>query len=174
VSKTALAVLAFAVVLLFSVPMSAQLIPHGNVFAGVSYGQMSDVTNRASYRGWEGTAEFFPFARYSHLSFALDGSGFYRNDRYGSINQYNGMGAVRWSWSFGKFRPFLEGIGGYQRVNSSGIIYTHPVYGGGGGVDYKLPFKNFSWRFQGDYMRASYSSAIENDYRASTGIVWRF
>ena len=44
----------------------------------------------------------------------------------------------------------------------------------GGGLDYKVFFKNFSWRFQGDYMHTHYASATQNDYRASTGIVWRF
>ncbi len=172
--KTALALLAILGLTCFSVPMAAQLIPHGNVFAGVSYGQLTEAVNKQSYRGFEGTGEFFPFARYSHLSFVLDGSGYFRNNRYASVNEYNGMGGVRWSYNYGKFRPFVQGMGGYQRVSSSGLIYTHAVEDAGGGFDYKLPFKNFSWRVQGDYLHTSYASATQNDYRASTGIVWRF
>lgn len=173
-SKTALAVLAFVFLTLASIPMSAQLIPHGNVYAGVSYGQLTDAVNQQSYRGWEGTGEFFPFARYAHLSFVIDGSGYYRNNEFASIHQYNGMGGVRWSYNYGKFRIFVHGMGGYQRVTSAGVIYDHAVEDGGGGLDYKLPFKNFSWRIQGDYVHTSYASATQNDYRASTGIVWRF
>ena len=44
----------------------------------------------------------------------------------------------------------------------------------GGGLDYKLPFRNFSWRVQGDYVHTRYLSAEQNDVRGSTGIVWRF
>jgi hypothetical protein len=84
------------------------------------------------------------------------------------------MGGVRWSYSYGKWRPFVHAFGGVQRVNSSGIIYQPPIYDGGGGADFKLPFKNFSWRLQGDYMHTQYASARQNDFRASTGIVWRF
>ena len=51
-SKTAATVLAFVVLILFSIPMSAQfggLLPSGNVYAGVSYGQLTDVINKQSY-----------------------------------------------------------------------------------------------------------------------------
>ena len=49
-SKSAAAVLAFVVLMLFSIPMSAQfngLLPNGNVYAGVSYGQLTNVINTA-------------------------------------------------------------------------------------------------------------------------------
>ena len=51
-SKTAATVLAFVSFILFSIPMAAQfngLLPNGNVYAGVSYGQLSDVINKQSY-----------------------------------------------------------------------------------------------------------------------------
>jgi hypothetical protein len=44
----------------------------------------------------------------------------------------------------------------------------------GGGADRRLPFKNFSWRLQFDYVHSHLLSANQNDYRGSTGIVWRF
>jgi hypothetical protein len=174
VLKTALAVLAFVGLTLFSVPMSAQLIPHGNVYGGVSYGQFTNVVNTQSYRGWNGSAEAIPFARYPHIGGVVDVSGFYRNNATGKVTQYNYLGGVRLSATFGKFRPFAHVMGGLQHVNSSGIIYSHPALDFGGGLDYKLFFKNFSWRVQGDYVRTHYSSANQNAYRASTGIVWRF
>jgi hypothetical protein len=59
-------------------------------------------------------------------------------------------------------------------VNSNGFVYNPVAIDIGGGADYKLRFKNFSWRLQGDYMHGHYASANQNDYRASTGIVWRF
>jgi hypothetical protein len=170
VSKTARAVLAGVGLTLFSLPMSAQLIPHGNLYGGVSYGQFTEVVNKQSYRGWNGSAEAIPFPRLSHIGVVFDASGFYRT----GVTQYNFLGGLRLSTTFGKWRPFVHGMGGIQRVNSSGILYNPPALDVGGGADYKLFFKNFSWRMQGDYMRTHYASANQTDYRASTGIVWRF
>jgi hypothetical protein len=65
-------------------------------------------------------------------------------------------------------------MGGIRHINSDGFIYNPVAIDIGGGADYKLHFKNFSWRLQGDYVRGHYASAYQNDYRASTGIVWRF
>ena len=59
-SKSAAAALAFIAFILFSIPMSAQfngLLPNGNVYAGVSYAQLTDVINKQSYRGWTGSFE---------------------------------------------------------------------------------------------------------------------
>lgn len=173
-SKTAAAVLAFVCLTLFSIPMSAQLIPHGNVYGGVSYGQFTNVVVKQSYRGWNASGEVIPFARYSHIGFVFDASGFYRNNALGSVQQYNYLGGVRLSATFGKARPFVHVLGGIQRVHSADNLYTPTAFDFGGGLDYKLFFKNFSWRVQGDYVHTHYASATQNAYRASTGIVWRF
>jgi hypothetical protein len=170
VSKTAAAVLALLCLASFSIPMSAQLIPHGNVYVGAAYSQSTYVINKQSYRGWEGSAEFIPFARYTHIGLVVDGSGFYRS----GITQYNFLAGPRLAATFGKWRPFVHAMGGIQRVNSSGNIYNPVAIDVGGGVDYKIFFKNFSWRLQGDYLHTHYLSATQNDYRGSTGIVWRF
>ncbi len=169
-SKTAAAVLAFVLLMLLSIPMSAQILPRGNVYAGIAYSQSTFVVNQQTYRGWEGSAEVLPFARFSHLGFVLDGSGFYRS----GITQYNFLGGARLSVTYGKWRPFVHFMGGMQRVTSSGNTYNPAALDFGGGADYKLPFKNFSWRIQGDYLHTHYLSANQNDYRASTGVVWRF
>jgi hypothetical protein len=173
VSKAAAAVLAFIGLLLFSIPMSAQfngLLPSGNVYAGVSYGQLTNVVNKQSYRGWNGSFEALPFSRFPRLGLVADGSGFYRS----GVTQYNFVGGPRLSANLGKLRPFVHAMAGVRHLNSSGFIYKPLVIDVGGGLDYKLPFKNFSWRLQGDYMHTHYASATQNDYRASTGIVWRF
>ena len=47
-SKTAAIAVAFLGVILFSVPMSAQILWRGNAYAGVSYGQFTDVINQQS------------------------------------------------------------------------------------------------------------------------------
>ena len=172
-SKSAAAVLAFVVLMLFSIPMSAQfngLLPNGNVYAGVSYGQLTNVVNQQSYRGWNASFEALPFTRFPRLGLVIDGSGFYRT----GVTQYNLVGGPRISTNLGKRRPFVHAMVGVRHLSSSGFTYNPLALDFGGGVDYKLPFKNFSWRFQGDYMHTHYLSATQNDYRASTGIVWRF
>ena len=174
-SKTAAAVLALVCLTLFAIPMSAQLLPNGNVYAGVSYGQFTDVINTQSYHGWNGSAEAFPTPRFPHLGVVIDASGFYRsNANTGKITQYNFLAGPRFSGNYGRWRPFVHAMGGIQLVNSSGITYSPVAIDAGGGADYKLPFKNFSWRFQGDVIRTHYASATQYHYRASTGIVWRF
>jgi hypothetical protein len=173
VSKSAAAVLAFIAFILFSIPMSAQfngLLPNGNVYAGVSYAQLTDVINTQSYRGWTGSFEALPFTRFPRIGLVADGSGYYRS----GVKQYNIVAGPRLSATIGKWRPFVHGMAGIRHVNSFGFVYNPLVIDIGGGADYKLPFKNFSWRVQGDYMHGHYHSANQNDYRASTGIVWRF
>jgi hypothetical protein len=146
------------------------LLPSGNVYGGVSYAQLTNVTVQQSYRGWNASFEALPFVRFSHLGLVIDGSGFYRRGE----TQYNAVGGPRLSANIGRLRPFVHGMAGIRHLNSSGQVYQPLLIDIGGGADYKLWFKNFSWRFQGDFMRSKYASAIQNDYRASTGIVWRF
>ncbi len=172
-SRTAAVVVAFLSFLLFSIPMSAQfngLLPSGNVYAGVSYGQLTNVVNQQSYRGWNASLEALPFVRLPRVGVVVDGSGMYRS----GVTQYNIVAGPRVSTNIGNWRPFLQAMAGVRHLNSSGFVYSPLVIDIGGGVDYKLWFKNFSWRFQGDYMHSHYASATQNDYRASTGIVWRF
>ncbi|HYM75444.1 MAG TPA: hypothetical protein VE377_05640 [Candidatus Dormibacteraeota bacterium] len=172
-SKIAAAVLAFAGLILFSVPMSAQfggLLPTGNVYGGGSYAQLTNVINKQSYKGWNASFEALPFTRFPHVGLVADGSGFYRQ----GATQYNIVGGPRLSAAMGKWRPFVQAMAGIRHLNSNGVVYQPLVIDVGGGVDYRLWFKNFSWRFQGDYMHTHYSSYTQNDYRTSTGIVWRF
>jgi len=173
VSKTAAAVLAFAGFILFSIPTSAQfnkLLPNGNVYGGVSYGQLTDVINQQSYRGFEGSFEALPFTRFPRLGLVADGSGYFRT----GVTQYVFVGGPRVSVNFGRWRPFVHAMAGIRHINSYSFVYNPIAVDVGGGLDYRLGFKNFSWRFQGDYLHGNYGSAQQNDYRASTGIVWRF
>jgi hypothetical protein len=170
VPKIAATGLALMCLLLFALPMSAQLIPHGNVYVGAAYGKSDIVVNRYSFRGWNGSAEAIPFSRFPHIGLVVDGSGLYRS----GITQYNILGGVRVSYTFGKARPFVHGLAGEQRVTSAGNPYHSTAWDVGGGIDYKLFFRNFSWRVQADYVHANYLSAQEGEVRASTGLVFRF
>lgn len=177
-SKTA-AALAVALMALFSIPMSAQLgnfgslLPSGNVYVGVSYGRLTDVINKQSYKGWNASAEFFPFGRLPHLGLVADGSGFYRS----GVTQYLAVAGPRLSTNYAKWRPFIDAMAGIRHDNStntSNFVSNTLLIDIGAGTDYKLPFKNFSWRVQGDYMHSHSESHNQDDFRASTGIVWRF
>jgi hypothetical protein len=176
VSKTAASVLAFVSFILFSIPMAAQfkgLLPNGNVYAGVSYGQLTDVINKQSYRGFEGTIELFPLSRFPKFGFILDGSGYYRRGST-PVTQYVFLGGPRITFSYGKWSPFVQALGGIRHINSDGFVYNPISIDVGGGTDYKLRFKKLSWRFQADYLYGHYATARQSDYRASTGPVWRF
>ena len=168
--KLAAVVLALVCLLLCSMPMSAQLIPHGNVYVGASYASTVYVTTRYSFRGWNASAEFIPFSRYSFAGLVVDANGQYRP----GITQYTFLAGPRLAAHFGKLRPFVQAFGGITRVPVNGINYQPVAVDLGGGVDYKLPFRNFSWRLQGDYVHTRYLSAEQNNVRGSTGIVWRF
>ncbi|HUO27394.1 MAG TPA: hypothetical protein VMU61_17125 [Candidatus Aquilonibacter sp.] len=169
-SKTAAVVLAFLCLTLISTVSQAQILPRGNVYLGASYADAQDITTRYPFKGWNASAEDLPFARFPKLGFVLDGSGFYRS----GLTEYNLLFGPRLSINYGKWRPFVHGMGGVHRQPINGIIHYPVAYDIGGGVDYKLFFKNFSWRLQGDYVHSRLLSAEQKDFRASTGLVWRF
>ena len=171
-SKTVAAVLALLCLILLSMPMSAQLVPHGNAYLGVSYADSYDVTIRYPFKGWNASAEAIPLSRYSFVGLVFDASGFY-NSSHG-INQYNFLLGPRLAHTYGKWRPFVHAMAGLQMVRVNDVRYRPLAVDFGGGVDYKLRFRNFSWRVQADYLRTHLLSAYQNDERASTGIVYRF
>ena len=165
--KIATLVLVVMCMALYSLPMSAQLIPHGNVYAGVAYGNSDIVTaNRMDLKGWNGSAEAIVFP---HVGVVADISGFYR----AGITQYNILFGPRLSINVGKLRPFVHAMAGIQKVKLSGTGYSPVAYDFGGGVDYKF-LRVFAWRLQADYTHTHYLSAEQNDVRASTGFVFRF
>jgi hypothetical protein len=170
VLKIAAAVLAFLCLALSSTSASAQILARGNVYAGVSYGQLTNTVVQQAYRGWNGSFEDLPFSHIPYLGLTLDASGFYRS----GVRQYNLFVGPRISKEYDNWRPFLHGMAGVRHISSAGLIYNPITIDIGGGTDYKLSFRNFSWRVQGDFMRSHYASAYQNDFRASTGIVWRF
>ena len=173
--KSAAVVLAFSMFMLLPVA-KAQLIPSGNLYAGAAYSSSEDVVNRLAFRGFDESAEAFPFHRYTYLGIVLDASELFTKGiaNTGTIQQYNAVLGPRISKNYGKWRIFADAMGGYQITRSGGETYHSVVIDGGVGADRKLPFKNFSWRFQFDYVHTHMLSENQNEYRGSTGIVWRF
>jgi hypothetical protein len=169
VLKTA-AVLAFFSLLFFSNIAKAQLLQSANAYVGGAYADSVDVINRETFRGWDASFEDMPFHRRPYLGFVLDGSGIYRK----GIDQYTAVLGPRVSKNYGKWRIFVDVMGGGPQTRSSGNIFRAVAEDGGVGVDRKLPFKHFSWRLQFDYVHTHFLSANQNDFRGSTGLVWRF
>ncbi len=174
--KTVAVVLAFLTLMLVSANSKAQLIPSGNLYAGAAYASSEDVVNRLAFRGWDGSVEAFPFHHAAYVGIVLDGSGLYTKGaaNSGTIQQYNLVLGPRVSMNYGKWRPFAHVMGGIQQTKSGGNNYHPAALDFGGGVDRKLTFKNFSWRLQFDYVHTHLLSQSQNEYRGSTGIVWRF
>ena len=170
--KIAASVVASVCLMLLSMPMHAQLVPHGNAYLGVSYANSYDVTVRYPFKGWNASAEAIPFSRFSFVGVVLDGSGFYNTSN--GIHQYNVLLGPRVAHAYGKWRPFVHAMAGIQMLSVNDVRYHPLAVDLGGGVDYKLPFRNFSWRLQADYLHTNLLSANQNDERASTGIVYRF
>jgi hypothetical protein len=156
--------------MLFPTQSRAQLLPSGNVYVGVAYADSVDVVNRLTFRGFDASVEAFPFHRRSYLGIVLDGSGLFRS----GVQQYNAVLGPRLSMHYGKWRPFVHVMAGIQHTDSGGANFNPLAIDAGGGVDRKLPFKNFSWRLQFDYVHTHLLSATQNEYRGSTGVVWRF
>jgi hypothetical protein len=161
---------AFLSLMLVASASRAQLIPNGNAYAGVAYGDSVDVVNRSTARGWNASVEDLPLPRFTHLGLVLDGSGLY----WLGVQQYNIFFGPRLSFNYGKWRPFVHVMGGIQRATSDSVSHYPVAEDVGGGADYKLPFKNFSWRLQFDYTHTQLLHATQNEIRGSTGLVWRF
>jgi hypothetical protein len=170
VSKTATVVVALVIIMLIPTASKAQLIQSGNVYAGVAYSSSVDVINRGSYRGWDGGVEVKPFIRTPYLGFILDFSGIYRS----GVQQYNAILGARVSKNYGKWRVFAHAGGGIAQLTTFNEAFNPILEDGGGGVDRRLPFKRFAWRLQGDYVHSHLLHANQNDFRVSTGLVWRF
>jgi hypothetical protein len=164
------AVLAFVIVILSPVISRAQLLPGGNVYGGAAYADSVDVVNRYTFKGWNASFEDLPLHRYRFFGVVIDGSGIYRK----GINQYNLVLGPRLSHDYGKWHIFVDAMGGIQQTKSSDQTFHPIIIDGGAGVDRKLPFKRFAWRFQFDYIHSHLLSANQNDFRGSTGLVWRF
>jgi hypothetical protein len=173
VSKTAAVVMGFLSFMLLANISRAQLIPSGNVYVGVSESDSVDVVNRYTFRGWAASAEDMPFPRYSFFGAVVDTSGYYRK----GIQQYDLLLGPRVSRNYGKWRPFVQLLGGFQRATSDSVTRFIVAEDVGGGVDRKfhlLFLHNFSWRLQFDYVHTREFSANQNEYRGSAGLVWRF
>ena len=169
----------------------AQFLPKsGNAFFGYSYskGQVVNGSPIAiNMNGWEGTAEgkFLPWlggvadfdwhygganttclgVNCTPLKFRLNGS------------RHSVLFGPRASHSIGKYTPFAQALFGFSyQANSGGGNSASDIAfsrGFGGGLDYKL-LKSVASRVQADWIHTRLFGVGQNDFRLSTGIVFRF
>jgi len=146
---------------------SAQIPTSGNIFVGYSFerSDWSGLTGNSSgtnLNGWGASLEgkIFP-----HLGIVTDFGSHYGSETFTALtpngpfnatvsgHQWEVLFGPRLSVSVGKFPPFAEALGG--------------------GIDYRL-VRLVALRVQADYIHTHLFSTTQNNFRLSTGIVFRF
>jgi opacity protein-like surface antigen len=189
---------AFAFFALSSIS-AAQIPTSGNIFFGYSYSQgqafsrsstisVSAPSGSANMNGWEATAEgkFLPW-----IGAAIDFDWHYGGHDFtgcaGSscvpvsfrlnASRHTLLLGPRASISLGRYTPFAQLLVGFthQTDSGGGISNSDTSFSTavGGGLDYKL-IKGVAWRIQGDSLHTRLFDTGKNDFRFSTGIVFRF
>jgi opacity protein-like surface antigen len=185
-------VVAFTLIL-FAGLASAQVPTSGNIFVGYSFYSASPSTldlsdvGRPNMNGWEASLEgkVLPW-----VGIVADLSGHYGQQNYLVVTPV-GTGPVastvtghetdvmfgpRLSIPIGKFRPFGEAMFGVGHVNTGQGISTSDTSVAtalGGGLDYKI-IRILALRAEADYVQTRFFNTTQNNFRLSTGIVFRF
>ena len=149
-------------------------------------------SNPANLNGWNGSLEgkVLPF-----VGIVADLSGHYVSPTVTSecglvigcvpttekstAHLYNVLFGPRISVSVGKLTPFAHALLGVGHVSETGSApeFSHSstsfAYALGGGIDYKL-IKGIAWRGQLDFLQDRFFSTTQDNFRFSTGVVFRF
>ncbi|HET7441337.1 MAG TPA: outer membrane beta-barrel protein [Terriglobales bacterium] len=149
-------------------------------------------SNPANVNGWNGSLEgkVLPF-----VGIVADLSGHYGSPTVtvecgfvagctpttekATTRLYNVLFGPRLSVSVGKFTPFAHVLVGVGHVSetASAPAFSHSSTSFadalGGGIDYKL-IKGIAWRGQLDFLQDRFFSNTQNNFRFSTGVVFRF
>lgn len=193
-------IIVFAIVLV-GVAAQAQVPTSGNIFGGYSYTSADLIAgSRSNLNGWNGSLEgkVFPF-----VGMVADFSGDYGSRTVEvpsgstvcpvgvilpclpmgtssinvSLHQHNFLFGPRVSFSVGKLRPFAHALFGASHLTESGSGSSASensfAYALGGGIDYRL-MRAIGWRVQADMLQTRFFSTTQNDFRLSTGLVFRF
>jgi len=176
--------------ILFAGLASAQVPTSGNIFVGYSFYSASPSTldlsdvGRPNLNGWDASLEgkVLPW-----VGIVADFSGHYGQQSF--VEPTPGPTTLvvtghetdvtfgpRLSFPIGKFRPFGEALFGVGHVSTGQGISTSDtslVTTVGGGLDYKI-IRILALRAEGDYVQTRFFSTTQNNFRLSTGIVFRF
>jgi hypothetical protein len=169
-----------------------QIPSSGNVFLGYSYAQgaaFSGLTsNGINMNGWEASAEgkFLPWIGVvadfdwhygGHDSVGCTGTGCIPRKFTLNASRHSVLFGPRASVSLGRYAPFAEFLLGFthQTETGGGVSNSDTTFSTafGGGLDYKL-VKGVAWRVEADSVHSQLFHSGRNDFRISTGIVFRF
>jgi opacity protein-like surface antigen len=162
----------------------------GNAFLGYSFANVGSSAvgiengNRIALNGWNASVEV-KIIRW--VGVVADFSGGYGSGKQSftqptvfftyDARQHDYLFGPRFSATLGKIRPFAEGLLGVGQTSTTtddlSASDTSFAMAFGGGVDYAAT-KILGLRVQGDYVRTSFFSSSQNDFRLSTGVVVRF
>jgi len=176
---------------LFAGLANAQL-PSGNVFIGFSYERTNSTAfgpnlvrttiTSPNLHGWDASVEgkIFPF-----VGIVGDVSGHYGTQSFtnGSQNinvtghEQEYLVGARLSVPVGKFTPFAEALIAAAHIHTGGTLpgpsNTSFATALGGGLDYRL-FGPIAARVEGNYLRTSFFSSTQNNFRLSLGAALKF
>jgi opacity protein-like surface antigen len=184
-----------AVLFLFAGLANAQ-VPSGNVFFGYSYEStntsafgpnvITSTVTRPNLNGWEASFEgkVLPW-----IGIVGDVAGHYGSENFTEATP-NGLVTTnvtgheqeylfgpRLSVPVGNFTPFAEAFVGVAHIHTGGTLPTPSntsfAYAVGGGLDYKI-IRPIALRVEGDYVRTSFFSTNQNNFRLGVGVVVRF
>jgi len=176
---------------IFATLASAQIPTSGNIFVGYSFerSNWSGLTGESSgtnLNGWEASLEgkVFPHfgivtdfgSHYGSQSFtALTPNGPFNTSVSG--HQWEILFGPRVSVSVGRFTPFAEVMIGAAHIHNGGDFFDSGnasfAQAIGGGIDYRL-VRLVALRVEGDYLHTHFFNTTQNNFRLSTGIVFRF
>jgi opacity protein-like surface antigen len=171
-------------------------VPGGNIFFGYSYEStntsafgpslVASTATRPNLNGWEASFEgkILPF-----VGIVADVAGHYGSQNLTEItpngpetinvtgHQQEYLFGPRLSVPVGNFRPFAEAFVGVAHIHTGGTLPTPSntsfAYAFGGGLDYKI-IRPIALRLEGDYVRTSFFSNNQNNFRLGVGVVVRF
>lgn len=184
------------VALFLFVGLANAQIPSGSVFLGFSYERTNSTAfgpnlvrttvTSPNLHGWEASFEgkVLPFVgivgdvsgHYGSQSFtALTPEGLLNANVTGHEQEY--LVGLRLSVPVGKLTPFAEAMAGAAHIHTGGTLpgpsNTSFATALGGGLDYRL-FGPIAARIEGDYLRTSFFSSTQNNFRLAVGGVFRF
>jgi Outer membrane protein beta-barrel domain len=177
--------------MLFAAAASGQVPTSGNIFVGYSFYSASpsslnlDTGGRPNLNGWEGSLEgkVLPW-----VGIVADLSGHYGSHSFVELTPAGPIAATvsghetdvvfgpRLSFSVGKFRPFGEAMFGVGHVSTGNFLSTSDtsfVTAVGGGLDYKI-IRILALRAEADYVQTRFFGTTQDNFRLSTGVVFRF
>ena len=155
----------------------------GGTFAVDSYGNNQDRTNNGSAVGWEGALDLRRVFHLPALGVTVDGSGYYGQHAHA----YFILAGPQLSGSIGRETIFVHGLVGGAHLNGGSNLFplmSNVTFAeaAGGGADTALT-QRLAWRVAGDYLHTSFTAGgqetnqlqlVHNNFRVSTGIVFRF